>query len=264
VSDVVDLGPPPTLNTITAAELARMDLKPPKQLVEGVFTVGLNIFAGNPKAGKSFALLGISLAVANGGKAFNRIPVEKASVLYLALEDNHYRLKNRLKALNQPAPENLSFVTSIPRLAEGGLLGLHAYLDQHPDTGMVVIDTLARIADPKVSGNIYDEDSGMGSSLQSLGLEHDVAVVVVHHTRKAAAGDFLHSVSGSSGLTGAADTVAVLNRKRNETTATLEITGRDIYESSRELHWYSPKGGWIMHDEPNQPHGPNLRRDVYL
>lgn len=254
-----------TFDTITAAELSRLNIPEPKQVIKGYLTAGLNIFAGNPKAGKSFAALGLSLAVANGGKAFNSIPVNKARVLYLALEDNHFRLKSRLKALNQPPPENLDFVTYAPRLGEGGMTGLHAYLDDHPDTGMVVIDTLAKIVDAKSGANVYEEDAEVGHGLQALGLSHDCAIVVIHHTRKAAAGDFLHSVSGSAGLTGAADTVLVLTRKRNETTATLEVTGRDIHESKTELSWYSGRGGWIVPDyapQQNQPQGPRFRRDL--
>lgn len=260
-----EFGPPPPVSIISAAKLAAMDLTPPKQIVDGVLTVGLNIFAGNPKAGKSFAMLGVSLSVANGGKAFNHIPVTKHRVLYLALEDNYFRLKSRLKALNQPAPDNLDFITDIPRLKDGGMIALHAYLDEHPDTGMIVIDTFAKIADPKQTGNVYEEDAEMGHSLQALGLQHDCAVVVIHHTRKAAAGDFLHSVSGSAGLTGAADVVAVLSRKRNDTQATLEVTGRDIHENAFNLNWYSPKGGWIINDTSASDKkwgGPPLRRDL--
>lgn len=261
---MIEEFPPANINTVTAHELEGLDLNPPKQVVEGVLTVGLNILAGNPKSGKSFLSLGLSLAIANGGRAFNSITVEKADVLYLALEDNHFRLKSRLKALGQGFPAGLSFATHLPRLGEGGLPGLHAYLDERPDVGMVVIDTLARISDPKTSGNIYDEDSSTGSGLQTLAMEHQVALVVVHHTRKAAAGDFLHSVSGSSGLTGAADTVMVLTRKRNEPVATLEVTGRDIHESSRELYWNSARGGWTVREaEQNQRFGgPPLRRDI--
>lgn len=262
MSDFPELETRP-LSTVTAAELMSMNLEPPKQIVDGIITVGLNILAGNPKSGKSFAMLGLSLSVANGGRAFNSIPVDRAGVLYLALEDNHFRLKARLKALNQQAPENLAFATYSPRLSDGGLTGIGAYLDEHPDTGLVVIDTLARISDPKTSGNIYDEDAGVGASLQALAMEFQVAIVVIHHTRKAAAGDFLHSVSGSAGLTGAADTVLVLTRKRNEATATLEVTGRDIHESSRELYWNSAKGGWIIQNAQNyEPQGPRFRKDL--
>jgi hypothetical protein len=55
----------------------------------------------------------------------------------------------------------------------------------------------------------------------------------VTHTRKAAAEDFLEEVSGTLGLTGAADSVLVLKRDRQAVEGTLSLTGRDIEE--REL-----------------------------
>jgi hypothetical protein len=51
-----------------------------------------------------------------------------------------------------------------------------------------------------------------------------------HHDRKAAADDFVDSVSGTHGLAGAADTVIVLTRSRHETSGLLKVTGRDVPE----------------------------------
>ena len=236
------------IDTVTAAQLETMDLPPPKQLIDGVLTVGFNILAGNPKAGKSFLSLGMALAIANGGRAFNKIPVGRHAVLYLALEDTRYRLKARLKAMSQGHPNNLHFATYLQKLGDGGFEELHAYLEEHRDIGMVVIDTLARVADAKTGADVYGEDAAVGTSLHEMAHLHEVALLVVHHTRKQAHGDFLHMVSGSAGFTGAADTVLVLTRKRNESVAILEITGRDIKEQKMDLTWYSSKGGWIARD----------------
>lgn len=55
-----------------------------------------------------------------------------------------------------------------------------------------------------------------------------VAIVLVHHVRKMDADDPLDTVSGTTGLTGAADTVLVLNRTSQG--VTLVGRGRDIEE----------------------------------
>jgi RecA-family ATPase len=232
------------LETITANDLMQLDLPAPREVITGLLTVGLNVLAGSPKSGKSFLGLGLSLSVANGDPALGTLPVERGNVLYLALEDTRYRIRNRLKGLHTPTPDNLAFATRAPTLAEGGLEALHDHLTANPGTSMVVIDTLAKIADQRTGGNIYDEDSSMGGALHSLAHHHETALLVIHHTRKAAHGDFLHMVSGSAGFTGAADTVMVLTRNRNETTATLEVTGRDIQERKMNLTWLSIHGGW--------------------
>lgn len=235
-----------SLDTITAQDLMKLELDPPKQVVEGVLTAGLNILAGNPKAGKSFLSLAIGNAVANGGKALGSIQTKPQGVLYLALEDTRFRLKHRMRGVKLTPTSNMHFATSCPRMSDGGIDAMHTFLNDNEGIGLIVIDTLAKISDPKSGNDVYGEDSAMGGALHSLAHAHDVAILVVHHTRKQAHGDFLHMVSGSAGFTGSADTVLVLSRKRNETVATLEVTGRDIRESKLDLEWYSLGGGWVQ------------------
>lgn len=234
------------IDTITARDLMKLDLDPPKQVVEGLLTAGLNILAGNPKAGKSFLSLAIAAAVSSGGRALGKIDTKQQGVLYLALEDTRFRLKHRLKATNVDPSPHLHFATSSPRMSDGGIDGIHDWLNEHEGVGLVIVDTLAKISDPKSGNDVYGEDSAMGGALHSLAHAHNIAILVVHHTRKQSHGDFLHTVSGSAGFTGSADTVLVLNRKRNESTATLNVTGRDILEKQFDLTWYSPGGGWIV------------------
>jgi RecA-family ATPase len=239
-----------TLQTITAAELQTAQIPPPKQLVTGFLTSGLNIIAGAPKTGKSWLTLDVAIAVATGRKALGAWTTTQSDVLYLALEDTPYRLKSRLRALRQTHPENLHFATAAPRLMEGGLEAIDTWMNTHPQTGLIIIDTLAKIADAKTTNNIYDEDAATGTAIHAIAHHHDIAIVIIHHTRKQAHGDFLQAVSGSSGLTGTADTVAVLNRTRNDQIATLEITGRDILETTAKLNWNTTAAGWIADTKP--------------
>ena len=51
---------------------------------------------GAPKKGKSWLLLGLGIAIAAGGQALGKIPVEGGDVLLLCLEDNQRRLQERL------------------------------------------------------------------------------------------------------------------------------------------------------------------------
>lgn len=61
---------------------------------------------------------------------------------------------------------------------------------------------------------------------QTKTISHKIAIILMHHLRKTRASDEFDPVSGSTGLTGAADTIARLNRKRLRTVATLLISGR--------------------------------------
>ena len=58
-----------------------------------------------------------------------------------------------------------------------------------------------------------------------------MALVIVHHARKESTDDFLTSVSGTYGITGSADTIVVIRRKRLEAFGTIHVTGRDVADA---------------------------------
>jgi hypothetical protein len=235
----------------TAADLLTTDFPPIKWAVENVIVEGLNLFAGPPKVGKSWAALGVAVAVASGGIAFSSIPVHEGDVLYLALEDTPRRLAERLRKVLgvDSAPTRLSFVTVLPPLADGGIEQISGWLAVHPDARLVVIDVFARVRgrrDPRA--NPYDADYAAMSELQSLAGRHNVAILLLHHTRKQAADDFLDEVNGSQGLAGAADSIIVLKRMRGSADAELHVTGRDVDEVSYALQFDPAHGLWSMLD----------------
>jgi RecA-family ATPase len=221
----------PKPETVTAADLMAAELPPVRWGVRGVLPEGVTLLAGKPKLGKSWLALGLCAAVGAGGVALGTRQVEQGDVLYLALEDNRRRLQKRLgKMLRGPAPEGLEIAISWPKLDEGGVEALEAWLREHREARLVVVDTLAKIR-PRTRGqNVYQEDYAALEELLPLAAEHEVAIVVVHHTRKMAAADPLDEISGSTGLTGGVDGVLVLKRDRGKADAVLHVDGRDIEE----------------------------------
>ena len=225
--------------TVTAADLMATELPPVRWGVRGVLPEGVTLLAGKPKLGKSWLALGLCVAVAAGGVALGTRQVEQGDVLYLALEDNRRRLQKRLgKMLCGPAPEGLEIATAWPKLDEGGVEALGAWLGEHPEARLVAVDTLAKIR-PRTRGqNVYQDDYAALEELLPLAAEHEVAIVVVHHTRKMAAADPLDEISGSTGLTGGVDGVLVLKRDRGKADAVLHVDGRDIEEPAEfALKW---------------------------
>jgi hypothetical protein len=94
---------------------------------------------------------------------------------------------------------------------------------------------------------------------------YSVAVVVLHHLRKAAGEDFVDSISGTHGLAGAADTIAVLTRSRMQTTSLLKLTGRDIAETEHALEFDAVTGTWNLLDGPARLHTlADTRRQIIL
>jgi hypothetical protein len=95
--------------TFTAAELLALELPEVRWTVPDILPEGITLMAGKPKLGKSWAALGLCIAVATGGVALGKVQVERGEALYLALEDNHRRLKKRLLKLlaGDATPEKL-------------------------------------------------------------------------------------------------------------------------------------------------------------
>lgn len=234
---------------ISASALVSIELPEPRWAVPNLIPEGFNLLVGKPKLGKSWMALSIALAIANGGKVFGEIEVEAGEVLYLALEDNRRRLQDRLKKIlgGEPAPDSLHLVTEWPRLKDGGLELLEEWLRMHSRCRLIITDTLARLRPPHVkNADAYEEDGILGSMLQALGQKHHLAVVAIHHTRKAKASDAVDTVLGSTGLTGAADSITILTRKRGSREALLVVTGRDLDEQEIPLSFDEDTCEWIM------------------
>jgi RecA-family ATPase len=212
---------------VTAKILEAKMFDPMKQIVPGILIEGLSLFAGKPEVGKSWLLLHLAVAVAAGGWTLGALHCIQGDVLYCALEDSLRRLKSRLTKLSLGFPERLTFLTEMPRLTEGGLDLIRDWLKAHPEARLVIIDTLAMVrTSRKREDTNYDADYAAVLELRKLANELKIAIVVVHHLRKAEADDPFDTISGTLGLTGAPDSILVLTR--DGTNYSLHGTGRDL------------------------------------
>jgi hypothetical protein len=243
-----DLRSEVSLETITARELAEQKFPPITFVVPDFVAQGLSVWAGRPKAGKSWLALGISAAVAVGGRALGRIKVEAGDVLYLALEDNPRRLQRRLHQLlpNADKPARLHLATSCPRLDNGGLAAIERWCRSVPNPRLVVVDVFNKVRTQRGSSeSLYDADYRSVVPLKALADDLDLAVVIIHHTNKREdVSDPFDAVSGTTGLTGAADTVLILARDGMGTT--LYGRGRDIAEIEVALQFDQQTGQWLL------------------
>ncbi|MDP9480098.1 MAG: helicase RepA family protein [Actinomycetota bacterium] len=252
---------------ITAAELMNMEFAPTRWVVPDVLPEGVTLLVGKPKKGKSWMALGMCEAVAVGGVALGTKRVEQGDTLYLALEDNVKRLKKRLKKVldGRAAPETMHLHTEWPRLDQGGAEQLDEWLTEHPDARLVVIDTLAKIRRPVGGANVYAEDYAALEQLLPLAAKHGVAIVVVHHLRKAAAADPMDEISSSTGLTGGVDGFLILRRTPGSKGPTLYVDGRDIEEPTEyALHWNLNTATWTIEGTAEEVHVSKERGDILL
>jgi hypothetical protein len=234
----------------TAKELFSLELPEVKWIVDKLFPQGLGILAGKPKVGKSWLILHVALAVSLGGVALGSIGVEKGDVLYLALEDIERRLKDRLNKLLSGGlpPDNFHYCTSDWGKGLEAVTRIDKFLDEHKDTRLVVVDTLQKIRDPSQKGaGVYEQDYEAVSMLKCIADKHGVAVIVIHHQRKATSDDVFDTISGSLGITGSADTIAILKKEaRTKADGILHVTGRDVEESELALNFDANTGLWQL------------------
>lgn len=238
----------PTLSTVSAVELQHKDISPIRWIVKDLIPAGLTILASPPKKfGKSWAAMQLCLSVAMGG-SFLGYQCNKAGALYLALEDGERRLKYRMgKILHPaPAPPNFDFATEAPTLGNGLTDALEAYIRQHPDVGLIVVDTLQKIRGVGGGTDVYGRDYTDVGTLKRFADTHNIALLLIHHLRKLGDdSDPFARISGSNGISGAADTMFVLSKeRRNADTATLSITGRDVEQDELVLHFNESSCIW--------------------
>ena len=80
---------------------------------------------------------------------------------------------------------------------------------------------------------------------KELADKYRLALVLVHHLRKAADSDPVNMVSGSTGLVGAVDGIYILEKdKRLENKAKLHITGRDTPDMQLRLEFDRDASVW--------------------
>jgi hypothetical protein len=223
------------LDTIDYSTLIKQVYAPLKFQVDEILPQGIFILAGAPKIGKSWLVLDICHSIAAGNELWEH-RTTRNGVLYIALEDNHRRLQDRLKKIIKEEPPteplNLHLAVSAKGIHDGLMEQIDNFMAEHPDTGFIAIDTLEHIRKGEVDRKdrgLYSTDYADMQILRAITNKYDgITLMLIHHTRKMHDADPLFTVTGSTGLTGAVDGIWVLDKeKRAENKAVLSILNRD-------------------------------------
>lgn len=219
---------PAYLPTVSMQDLYETIYPSRPPVIDGLLYAGTYLFVSAPKVGKSFLMAQIGYHVSTGLELWG-YPVHQGAVLYLALEDDHRRLQDRLfRMFGTESADNLYFSIYAKQLGAGLEEQLKWFVQEHPDTRLIIIDTLQKVREFGGDTYSYASDYEIITKLKAFADEHGICLLLVHHTRKQQAEDKFDMISGTNGLLGAADGAFLLQKeRRTSNTATLDISGRD-------------------------------------
>jgi RecA-family ATPase len=214
--------------TVHAGDLARRTA-PLSWIVEGLFLeAGAGILGGAPKSYKSFFALDLCVAVASATSCAGAFRVLKPGpVVVLCAEDPDAVISERLVALSRARGRELGelpieILVDPVRLPEG-IERLEATLAAFTPR-LLLLDPLIRLH--RADENSASEMSVILDGLRRLARNSKTAILLVHHARKAAAGNGGAGLRGSSDLHAFGDSNLYLRKLSQDSTLELKIEHR--------------------------------------
>jgi hypothetical protein len=214
--------------TLPAGELERTTA-PLAWIVDGLFLeAGAGILGGAPKSCKSFFALDLCVAIASGTSCAGRFRVlAPGPVVLLCAEDPHAVVSSRLTALARARSRALKdlpidVIVDSVRLPDG--------LDRLESTlaaarpRLLLLDPLIRLH--RADENSASEMSVILDGLRNLARSSRTAILLVHHARKAAAGNAGVGLRGSSDLHAFGDSNLYLRRLASDGALELKVEHR--------------------------------------
>ena len=226
------MNDPGFMPVVSMEDIYGMVFSPKEWIIKGILRSGLYILAGAPKVGKSFLVGQIAYHVSTGRPLWG-YPVQRSPVLYMALEDDHQRLQERMfRMFGVESTKDLYFTISAKNLREGLEEQITGFVKDHPGTRLIIIDTLKKIRPGDDDTYSYARDYADMTQLKKIADDNGICLLLVHHTRKKEdESDAFNTVSGTNGLTGAADGSFIFAKKRRtDSDAVLQFTGRDLQD----------------------------------
>ena len=255
------MASPYYLHTVSMTELYQTTYKSRPPIIDGLLYAGAYILAGAPKIGKSFLVAQIAYHVSTGEKLWE-YEVHQGTVLYLALEDDYQRIQSRMFMMyGVEDSDKLHFATAANKIGNGLDEQLEFFVREHPDTKLIVIDTMQKIREVGGEAYSYASDYEIIGRLKQFADKYGICVLIVHHTRKQPAGDSFEMISGTTGLLGCADgSLLMQKKKRTALEATIDVVGRDQQDQILYLSkdpntqiWNLDRTETELHREPPDP-----------
>ncbi len=211
----------------TVFALLERNIPEPVKLCDPWAIEGVNIIAGRPKLGKTTLERQKLAAAAIGGDFFDSKFATPCKCAFLSLEEGELLCRAKFKMAGFPdeAQGAITLFFEWPR-GKAGVDLLDRYLEENPDVRIVCIDSLTKfrvIPDVRVPAFMADYEAM--NQLHDMSKKHPgICIDVIHHTRKAKSEDPIDDISGTYGLTAAADAYVVM--RHHGQGASMHVGGR--------------------------------------
>ena len=150
---------------------------------------------------------------------------------------------------------NLHFATAAGKIGNGLDEQLENFMREHPDTKLIIVDTMQKIREVGGEAYSYASDYEIIGRLKQFADKHCICVLTVHHTRKQPAGDSFEMISGTTGLLGCADgSLLMQKKKRTALDATIDVVGRDQQDQILYLKKDPETQIWNLEKTENELH----------
>ena len=167
---------PHYLHTVSMTELYQTAYKSRPPVIDGLLYSGAYILAGAPKIGKSFLVAQLAYHVSTGQRLWG-YEVHQGTVLYLALEDDFQRIQSRMFMMYGVADTaSLHFATAANKIGNGLDEQLENFIKEHPDTKLVIIDTMQKIREAGGEAYSYASDYEIIGKLKRFADRHKAEI----------------------------------------------------------------------------------------
>jgi len=234
-----------------AADLVALHLPDPSYIVRPYIAEGVILCCGRQKMGKTTLLRQLGFAANTGGEIFGA-PVVYADVLFLSLEEGERIMRKKLALLcsNPEQLRGMRFEFEWPQGAEG-VQKLRDWLRSRSNERppLIIIDSLTRFrVPPSDRGHAFTEDYNTVKLLADLCKEFPgLSIVLLHHTTKAIPEDPVSAISGTYGISAAADSYLILLKQGQG--FRLHAGGRLWEGDTNDFELKRSDGGWALAGE---------------
>jgi len=239
------------LSMMTVEDLLEGSWPEPDWVVDDILPVGLTLFAGRPKVGKTRLAMQLAHSVASGTTFMNRA-VSQGPVAIFALEDPPRRLRQTLVAQGWTSDLPVDFMTAadfevqLGNLHDEGLNRLERQIAEKKYR-LVIIDTVSR-AIPGKQKEVEEMNKAL-IPLHDIAHETECAVMLIDHHRKNIdfapdAHSSIDDILGSTAKGAISDTIWGLYHKKGNVSSQLLIVGREVIETTITLQKENETGLW--------------------